>query len=471
MSVAELHPPSLPAPIEELSQAEKIALLRPEDREAFYASLSEQEAANLAYEWEFWARPDQLPPPEPWSIWVISGGRGIGKSRSSSEWVRQKARTPSVGVLVGANPRDVRDIMIEGQSGIRSVSPPWERPYYEPSKMLLSWPNGSIAHVRSAAEPEGLRGLSVAWAAAGELGKWARLEDAWDNLRFAIREGDNVQTLVDTTPRPVQVLRDLLAHRYPRTVVARRTSSYRNAANLSGEWFDELVARYEDSPLGRQEIHGELLDEVEGALWTPARLDATRVNRAPDLFRIVVGVDPPGESWGAECGIIVCGLSWDAPVREGGKAVRFEPDGQQHLYVLADASLRGDSDVWASQVVATYHAWSADAVAAEVNHGGDMVRGVIALTDSSVNVHKVRTRRGKHQRAEPVAVLWGPTHPRGHMVGHLPELESQLTTWTPGDDSPDRLDALVGASAELMPELELAGESRSYSTQIAAERL
>lgn len=450
MKIAELRRPAFPAPLHELARAEKVALLPPAERAQVLGPLSEQESVNLLYEWEFWARPDQLTPVGPWRIWLVRAGRGAGKTRTGAEWVRQKARTDagSVGLFVAANPRDARDLMIDGPSGIRTISPPWERPHYEPSKLLLTWPNGTTAHVRSAAEPDGIRGPSAGWCWADELAKWKYVKLAWDNLRFAIREGRNAQTVVTTTPKPIPIVKRLVEGKIPGTVFAPRQSSYRNRANLDPGWFAEMRATYEGTRLGLQELHGEMLDEVEGALLRLADLDDDMhvgPDEVPAMSRIVIGVDPGGSStdsgveagMGGECGIVVAGRGLDGLG-----------------YVLDDLSLRSGPATWASVVAGAYRSHSADLVVAEVNFGAETVRLVMRTEAPTVPFREVHASRGKVIRATPIVGLYQQRKMRHVGVHGL--LEQQWLQWVPpGQDdsspwSPDRLDAEVWAMTELM---------------------
>lgn len=430
--------------------AERLIIASPEERRAHIEALTNEQAEALRWDWEFWARPEQLPPKVRWLLWIIRWGRGTGKTRVGSEWVRKRGPKGRVGMLVAANPRDARDYMVEGPSGILRVSPKWERPHYEPSKLLLTWPNGAIAHIRSAEDPEGLRGPSLDWAWCDELAKWQYLKATWDNLRFALREGLDPQTVITTTPKPLPLLRALLGNpakgirpMLRGTVEAPRASTYRNAANLAQSFLEEMEASYEGTILGRQELHGDIIEDVEGALWTAALFDETRAGPAEPfptpkfpLPRVLVGVDPPAKSTGAECGIIVGGAI--------GKGV------DQHGYVLDDFSLRGSPNTWGEAVVRAYHEWSADGVVAEANNGGEMVEAVIANIDPRIPVVLVHASRAKRTRAEPVAQRY--ERRRIHNLGRFPELEDQCWSWVPDvdDDSPDRMDALVWVMTKLL---------------------
>ena len=369
-----------------------------------------------------------------WRAWVILAGRGWGKSRTGAEWVRAQVKAARAGriALVARTAADVRDVIVEGESGILAISPKGERPTWEPSRRRLTWPNGAQATTYSADEPDQLRGPQHDGAWADEIAAW-RYVDAWDQLRFGLRLGDHPRVVVTTTPRPTQIIRDLIAA--SDTVVTRgRTRD--NVANLSPGVVTELERRYAGSRLGRQELDGEVLDDSAGALFRWAWIDATRVTKAPDLRRVVVAVDPATTSGDEsdETGIVVAGIGYDG-----------------RGYVLADESGRYRPEEWARKVASAYATHRADAVIAEGNQGGEMIGAVLrACGASTLPVRTVHAKRGKATRAEPVAVLY--EQGRVSHVGAFARLEDQLTTWDPAStrESPDRLDALVYAVTELM---------------------
>lgn len=335
--------------------------------------------------------------------------------------------------IVGPTAADVRDVMIYGESGLMNVCPQWFRPEHEPSKRRLIFPNGVIVHTYSAEKPDRLRGPQHHAAWCDEVAAW-RYPEAWDNLMMGLRLGDKPRVVATTTPRPTKLIRDLVSDE---GVHVTRGSTYENRANLSPQFFREVVSRYEGTRLGRQELYAELLLDVPGALWTRDLLDQQRVQHAPRreaCARIVVGVDPAVTSaeGSNETGIIVACKSVD------GKG-----------YVLGDHSLRGTPNEWARKVVMLYREYEADCVVAEVNQGGDLVAQIIQSVDPTVPVRKVHAARGKFARAEPIAALY--EQGRVHHVGVFPQLEDQMCTWTPDgmDGSPDRMDALVWALWEL----------------------
>lgn len=337
--------------------------------------------------------------------------------------------------LVGETYEDVREVMIEGQSGLRNIGGSDLRPTYVSSRHRLEWPNGAHATAFSADDPDGLRGHQFDAAWSDELAKWKYADDAWSNLQLGLRLGSRPQQVVTTTPRPLPLLRQLIEQD---TVRTSRTSTFDNAAHLAPSFLDEVTRSYGATRLGRQELYGEIVDDVPGALWSWGLLEACRVSTAPELTRIVVAVDPPVTHGpdADECGIIVAGI---APGPEA-----------PHAYVLKDASVSGLSPrSWAERVTATAEAFEADRIVAEVNQGGDLVKEMIQLTDPNAPVKTVRATRGKIARAEPISVLY--EQGRVHHVGAFPDLEDQLTTFTgTGQSSPDRLDALVWALTELM---------------------
>lgn len=389
-------------------------------------------------EWRDIARPEQLPPDGRWLTWAFIAGRGAGKTRSAAEWVNEKAQeNPGCRIaLVGRTPADVRDVMIEGDSGILTIAPGDSKPVYQSTKRRLTWPNGSTAYAYSAEVPAQLRGPQHHFAWCDEPAAWTdarkgdTLDTAWNNLMLGLRLGQSPRCVATTTPKPVALIRTILDR--GSTVVTRGTT-YDNLANLAPSFREEVLGTYEGTRIGRQELLGELLEDVEGALWTLAMIDADRVKSYPDLSRIVVAVDPSGGSGpnNDEQGIVIAGLGVDAEV-----------------YILADRSCRLSPHGWASRAIGAYREFDADRIVAEVNYGGEMVASTIGQVDAAVPVKVISASRGKVQRAEPVAAAY-EKH-RVHHVGPLAQLEDQMTTWTPQDGtSPDRLDALVWAVTEL----------------------
>jgi phage terminase large subunit-like protein len=443
----------MPLVADGLGLVRRLAEATPAERLAYLATLTDMEKAEALYAWELWARQDQLPPGDDWGTWVLLSGRGAGKTRAGAEWVRAHVEDGTYGrlALVAPTAADARDVMVEGDSGVLAISRDWWRPHYEPSKRRLTWPNGAMATLYSADEPERLRGPQHDAAWCDELGSW-RYPDAWDMLQFGLRLGPAPRAVVTTTPRPTRLMRRVLEH--PRTVQTHATT-LDNRAYLAPSFFDAILHTYGGTRLGRQEIMGELLDDVQGALWSLAMLDAShlpadalqpRNGDGPlvQLVRIVVAVDPAvtsGED-ADETGIIVAGLG----------PPPGEPAGPpEHGYVLEDATCRLPPGEWAQRVVGLYHKWEADRVVAEVNNGGDLVEHLLRTVDRSVSYRKVTASRGKRVRAEPVAALY--EQGRVHHVGDLSALEDQQRNFVPdvtSEQSPDHVDALVWAMTDLI---------------------
>ena len=383
----------------------------------------------------------------PWTTWLALGGRGAGKTRLGAEWVRALAhgRGPYADAprrhiaLVGESGHDVREVMIEGPAGILALSPRAERPLWTSSRGRLEWQNGAVAEAFSADDPESLRGPQFDAAWCDELAKWRYAETAFDMLQFGLRLGERPRQLVTTTPRPIPLVKRLLAD--PRTAVTR-AATQANAAHLSPAFLDEVLARYAGTRLGRQEIDGEIIEDRPDALWTRAMIEAARVDRTPPLVRIVVGIDPPASSRdGADaCGLVAAGR-----------------DDSGCIYVLEDATASGLAPaVWAMRAIALYRRHKADALVAEVNQGGDMVAAVLRNVDASVPLRCVHATRGKYVRAEPVAALYAQGKVKH--AAPMPALEDQMCDFGLSGNSsgglssgasPDRLDALVWAVTEL----------------------
>jgi len=290
----------------------RLAAVTLEQRAAFLASLSVSERAVLAYRWAEWAHPYQLPPPGSWRYWLLLAGRGAGKTRAGAEWIRFLVEALGVKrvALVAPTAADARDVMVAGESGILAVSSPWCRPTYEPSKRRVIWPNGATATLFSAEEPDRLRGPQHEAAWADELCAWAKQEDTWAMLQFGLRLGSDPRVFISTTPRPQALLQSLMAMKECSVTRARTID---NKANLAKPFIDEITARYRGTRLGRQELEGELLEDVEGALWTRDMLERARTGTRPHAFkRIVIGLDPSGSSAGGSAqGIVAVGLGAD----------------------------------------------------------------------------------------------------------------------------------------------------------------
>lgn len=399
------------------------------------ASLSEREAEALLYDWTLWARPEQLTPPGDWNVWLLLTGRGWGKTRTGAEDVKKFGlENPGVRIAVCAPTyADARDICIEGDSGLLSVLPPAVVKVWNRSLGELVLTNGTRYKLFSADEPERFRGPQHHRAWVDELASWSQ-PDSWDQLQFGLRLGRRPQTVVTTTPKPVALVRNLLA-REGEDVVVTRGSTFENARNLAPAALKQLKRRYEGTRLGRQELYAEMLSEIPGALWTRTTLEKNRVERAPDFARVVVAVDPAAGSGERSdfTGIVVAGLG------EDGLA-----------YVLYSTGVRLSPDGWARRVANLYEEYEADAVVAEKNQGGEMVEIVLRTAAPNLPVKLVYASRGKRTRAEPVAALYEQGKVR-HVGAHA-MLEDQMCSYSgePGEQSPDVMDALVWALTELL---------------------
>ena len=391
---------------------------------------------NMHDKWEWnHARADQRPPTDPdWVTWLLKSGRGSGKTRTGSEFTHKMSEHVPRIALVGPTGADVRDTMLEGESGILTIAPPGKRPLYEPSKRRLTWPNGCVATLFSAEEPDRLRGPEHYFAWCDEPAHWPLVQEAWDMLLFGLRLGAKPRIVATTTPKPRPWLKALMKEPGTRVSVA---STYSNLANLSPVFAERIIKKYEGTRLGRQELHAEMLEDVEGALWNWDLIERARVVAAPDLDRIVVGVDPAGSKKKSadETGIIVVGKAGD------------------DLYVLEDRSGHYSPAGWAQAVNGAYEHWSADTIVAEKNFGGEMVEHTLrtsGYTDARIQVRQ--TRRSKMLRAEPVVGMYEKDEGHVHHVGQHTELEGQMTEWQPyvDTDSPDRVGALVYACRELV---------------------
>ncbi|MFO1208822.1 MAG: terminase family protein [Amaricoccus sp.] len=405
---------------------------------------------SLPWLFEHWAIGHQLPPAGDWTTWVILGGRGAGKTRAGAEWIRAQVEGGKPGdpgacsrvALVGESLDEAREVMIFGQSGILACTPPDRKPEWQASRRRLEWPNGAVAQVFSASDPESLRGPQFDCAWCDELGKWPKGRPAWDNLQFALRLGARPRVVVTTTPKNVPLLVELVEA--ARTAVTR-APTVANRANLAAGFIDRVLAKYGGTRQGREELDGEFVLDAEGALWNWEMLVAARARRLPEPDRIVVAVDPPVTSGPSSdaCGIVVAGV------------VR---DGDPHRWtaeVIADASVRGLSPRgWAERAVEMFHRYGADRMVAEVNQGGELVEAMIRLVDPTLPFRAVSATRSKGVRAEPAAALYE----QGRVAhrGEFRELEEQMRLMSvagyQGEGSPDRADALVWALTELILE-------------------
>jgi len=425
-----------------------LASATPDVLEQFLTGLTDNAMMALPWLFEFWAMPHQIAPKGDWRTWVILGGRGAGKTRAGAEWVRSQVEGPrplDTGrakrvALVGETIDQVREVMIFGDSGILTCVPHDRRPKWEATRKRLVWPNGAVAQVFSASDPESLRGPQFDCAWVDELAKWKKGRATWDMLQFALRLGDLPQQVVTTTPQNVSVLKEILA---AGSTVQTMAPTRANQANLAASFLAEVTEKYGGTRLGRQELDGELLTENAGALWTPATIAGAGVDAVPVLDRVVVAVDPPvsGHKKSDQCGIIVVGMT------------TVGPPSNWRAYVLADRSLgEASPQKWAEAAVAAYHEFKSDRIVAEVNQGGELVESVVRSIDPLVSYTPVRASRGKVARAEPVAALYEQKRVK-HVRG-LGALEDQMVDLTSrgfeGRGSPDRVDALVWGLTNLM---------------------
>lgn len=428
---------------------ELIADLPPKEREEVLQGMDPE---SMLWDWSLNGRPEQIMPSDTsWDVGLFLAGRGSGKTRAAAEWVREKAKDTSQGplrfLLVARTAADVREVLVEGESGIMSVTPPSEMPTYSPSIRRLTWPSGAQAFCTSADEPDSLRGVQAHYAWGDEIAAWRQRPDgagltAWDNLRFATRLGKNPQIMATTTPKRVKVLYDLLEEQKKTgRIYLTRGSTFDNAGNLAAAYLDGITGMYAGSRVGLQELYGEMLDAVEGALWTDEMIHDAQTNEFPEYAPLrVIGVDPSvAENPGDECGIVALASTAEHDLYK------------RKAWVLEDASVQGAPEAWAKEVVRLAQKYGCPVVA-EVNQGGSLVAGAIHNIDPSIKVLEVHAKQGKQLRAEPVTLAYDQNrvkHVNPH--GNLDGLEQQMTSWIPGEGkSPDRVDALVHGLTALL---------------------
>lgn len=407
------------------------------DQQTFLNSLNSYELDALIWYWPFWAREDQLAPLGDWTSWLLLGGRGAGKTRAGAEWVRYRANLTSGPeasrqiALVGETLGAVRQVMVEGPSGILAVSPTSERPRFYASRNLLVWPNGARAYMFSAERPQSLRGPQFDAAWCDELAKWRHDQTTWDMLQFGLRLGSKPQQVLTTTPRPTALLKALLKDDQ---CLVTRSSTSANKANLAPSFLRDILKRYEGTRLGRQELEAELLDDRQAGLWNVDLLDRQRCQSAPTLEHVIVAVDPPvGSGPRADgCGVIILGRGKDGLA-----------------YIIGDQSSQGLSPrAWARKVAQAYDEYNADLLVAEVNQGGELIRELVLREAPDIRFRAVRARRGKLVRAEPIVALYE----RGFVfhVGNFEKLEEEMCRYDGHGASPDRMDALVWGLTEML---------------------
>jgi phage terminase large subunit-like protein len=430
-----------------LSMLEYLTTLPEDEKCVVIDNLSdEQRAEMLTLPWWFIGRPEQQLPEGSWGVWLILAGRGWGKTRTGAEilvdWVLKTPvapdGAPTEWAIIGETFGDTRVMCVEGPSGVLRVLQ--KRGLvnlvdfvYNKSSWQISFKDGQKIHMFGADNPDAGRGFNLSGVWADEIAKWRYSYESWyEGIAPALRIGKHPRAVITTTPKPIKILRDWMG-RTDGSVYVTRGSTFDNATNLSEAALVELQARYAGTRTGRQELYGELLDDVEGALWHRKMIDDTRVDEAPQLMRVVVAIDPAVTS-GEDSdltGIIVAGMSADG-----------------HFYILDDKTVKDTPDAWARIAVEAFHEWEADRVVAEVNNGGDMVQILLRTINASIPYKKVNATRGKRVRAEPISALY--EQGRVHHVGSFEMLEDQMVTWTPDmPKSPDRIDALVWALTDL----------------------
>lgn len=400
----------------------------------------------LLFDWSFWARDEQLPPSSSWNTWLVLAGRGFGKTRTGAEWVRQEiesGRRQRIA-LIGPTASDTRDVMVEGESGLLNVCPPWNRPKYEPSKRRVVWPSGRMAILYSAEEPERLRGPQHDGAWCDEPASW-KYPESWDQMQFGLRLGDCPQVVVTGTPKPIKLIRDLVKD--PMTAVTRG-STYANIANLPEVFIRKLSERYENTRLGRQEINAEILEDVEGALWNSKAIESSRLSLA-EYQRLIT---PPDETRPAELEILRLVVAIDPAASHGEESdetglCAAGRDQRGHYYVLHLDGYRLSPNSWATKAVDLYDRFKADRLIAEINNGGEMVVSTIRGVRREIPVRVVHATRGKVTRAEPIAALY--EQGKVHHVGLFARAEEQMYQFPVVNDMDDMVDSLVWALTDL----------------------
>ena len=374
------------------------------------------------------ARENQRPPAWDWRTWLILAGRGFGKTRTGAEWLRAQQDSAPRMAIIAPTFADARDICVEGESGLQAICGQGEITKWNRSIGELEFRSGAKVKLFSGDKPDRLRGPQHYAIWFDELAAFQYVQQAWDMAMFGLRLGENPRAVVTTTPRPIPLIKRLMTDA---TTAVTRGSTYDNRANLAPAFFAEIVTRYEGTRLGRQELNAELIDDVEGALWTRTMLEAGRVMKFENPFRIVIGVDPKANAAAeSETGIVAAALCKDG-----------------RIYIIDDASINDMPERWARQVVSAYHRWQGDRVVVERNQGGDMVASTLRAVDANLPITEVHATKGKYTRAEPVSALY--EQGRVKHVGSFPRLEDQMCSWLPGEDSPDRLDAMVWAVTNL----------------------
>lgn len=420
-----------------------IQSLTPKQIQQLKESLTDEETAALLYDWSKWARPKQIAPTGDWDGWLILAGRGFGKTRTGAEFVRDAVQSGNAKriALIAETAKDGRDVIVEGESGILSCCPPWDMPEYEPSKKRLTWKNGAQAFLYDAREPGQLRGPQHDLAWMDELAKYRYAQELFDQMLFGLRLGKHPRWIATTTPRPIKLIKDLMKD--PRVHITTATT-HENLSNLAASYRKNVIERYANTRLGRQELNAEILGDIPGALWRQQNIDEFRIIKAPLLRRIVVAIDPAttNDENSNETGIIIGGI-----------------DNKNEAYILDDYTIKGTPEQWARKAISGYRLYQADRIVAESNQGGLMVESVMRSIDPYIPISLVRATRGKYIRAEPISALYDQG--RVHHVGIFPDLEDQMIAFTSDsiinnknkNVSPDRVDALVWLLTELFNDI------------------
>ena len=420
------------------SVAETLANLTEDERAQALSQLTDKEAEALLYDWRgFLARPDQVAPDGDWEIWLALAGRGWGKTEAGARWIKERVENGAMSIaLVAETQKDLEEVMVKR---IIAIHAPGTEPRVRFKPVRLVWPNGAEALGYNGTEPDQLRGPEFDTAWLDELAKYKKARETWDMLQFCMRAGTDPRQMITTTPRPIDLIKEIAAGEEGRTVVTKgRTLD--NQSNLAPGFIEKLQNRYGGTRLGRQELNAEILGDLPGAIWSQSVIDAFRVPDVPDRERTVVAVDPAvtNSEESDEHGLVAACIG-----------------GDQEGYLLEDASMRGTPAEWARKAIEMYTRHQADGVVVEVNQGGDMVAHTLRAIRPNLPIIEVRATRGKHVRAEPIAALY--EQGRIHHVGQFPEVEGQMTQFTTegyqGEGSPDRTDALVWAFTELFPDM------------------
>ena len=393
---------------------------------------------EIRVQWRELARGDQLPPHGDWLVWLLLGGRGAGKTRAGAEWIRAQITGGARRIaLVAPSYNEAREVMIEGESGLLSIGPARERPVYHSSRRRLEWPSGAVGHVFSAEDPDGLRGPQFDCAWADEFCAWSYPDDTLSNLRLGLRLGAAPRLVITTTPKPIAALKNLMKEE---RVHVSRAATMDNKQNLSPAFMSAVYNLYGGTRLGRQELGGEILENMQGALWTRSLIERARTDHIPAFDKVIIAIDPPVTSGARSdaCGLIVAGRTG-----EGRRAC---------VTILHDGTVQGRTpEGWAKQAAALWESWDADYILTEANQGGDMVHSVFRAVGSPALVRTVYASKGKTARAEPIAALY--EQGRVKHAGSFPKLEDELCLMgadIKGRKSPDRADALVWAVTELL---------------------